>query len=217
MSERNETGTVYVVDDDPSICELVEAIVVGAGFKAKCFPSADEFLKAVLSPTPGCVLLDLEMPGTSGLEFLERQGGGGGGEHEKMPVIILTAHGDVRTAVKSLKLGAADFLEKPFEKEALIGHVTIAIDADRKRRQSSQSRQEVANRLATLSPRERELLAAVIEGKSTKMIADSLRISARTVDHHRANLMEKMHAANVADLVRMALEAGFAVKKDKAD
>jgi FixJ family two-component response regulator len=132
-----------------------------------------------------------------------------------MPVIVLTAHGSVRTAVKSLKLGAVDFLEKPFEREVLLERVQTAVAADRTRRESAQSRQEVADRLATLSPRERELLGAVIEGKSTKMIADGLGISARTVDHHRANLMEKMHAANVADLVRMALEAGFEGKKDK--
>jgi FixJ family two-component response regulator len=211
MSEQSVTGVVYIVDDDPSICQLVEAIVTGAGYKSRSFASADEFMHAQLSAEPGCLLLDLELPGISGLELLERRAAGDG----QMPVIILPAPGSVRTAVQSLKLGAVDFLEKPFDREILLERVHTAIAADRTRRQSAQSRQQVADRLATLSPRERELLGAVIEGKSTKMIADGLGISARTVDHHRANLMEKMHAANVADLVRMALEAGFESKKQK--
>jgi two-component system response regulator FixJ len=211
MSEPQDKGIVYVVDDDPSICSLVEAIVTGAGFQARCFSTADEFANFKPPAAPACVVLDLELPGTSGLELLERRGAGGGGE--ALPVIVLTAHGSVRTAVQSLKLGAVDFLEKPFEREVLLERVEAAVAADRQRRRDAEGRQGVAKRLASLSPRERELLGAVIEGKSTKMIADTLGISARTVDHHRANLMEKMHAANVADLVRMALEAGFMKKQ----
>jgi len=203
-----DRGIVYIVDDDPSICTLIEAIATQAGLQAKSFATADDFARYTLPDQPSCLLLDLELPGTSGLELLERQIS----DSCRCPVIVLTAHGSVRTAVKSLKLGAVDFLEKPFEPAALLERVQAAIAADRTRRAASGSTNEVRKRLATLSPRERELLAAVIEGKSTKMIADTLKISARTVDHHRANLMEKMHAANVADLVRMALEAGFNAK-----
>jgi RNA polymerase sigma factor (sigma-70 family) len=204
----NEQSIVYVVDDDPAIRSLVEAILRGAGLETKSFTSASDFENATLVDAPGCILLDLEMPGLSGLELLERR------FHGKLPcpVIILTAHGTVQTAVKSLKLGAIDFMEKPFERQALLDLVQKAIATDRTRRDAEKNREAVRKRLATLSPRERELLAAVIEGKSTKMIADTLNISARTVDHHRANLMEKMLAANVADLVRMSLEAGFNAK-----
>jgi RNA polymerase sigma factor (sigma-70 family) len=210
MSEPIDPGVVYIVDDDPSICSLLEAIINGAGLKTKCFATADDFVNSSLLASPGCILLDLELPGISGIEWLERRAGTSA---EQLPVIVLTGHGSVRTAVKSLQLGAVDFLEKPFEKEVLLERVQAAIATDRDRRRANESKQDVSKRLASLSPRERELLAAVIEGKSTKMIADGLGISARTVDHHRANLMEKMHAANVADLVRMALEAGFPPKK----
>jgi two-component system response regulator FixJ len=127
-------------------------------------------------------------------------------------VIIVSGKGSVQTAVKSMKLGAVDFLEKPFERPVLLKLVQAAVNNDRKRREEATTLADTQRRLATLSPRERELLTAVIEGKSTKMIADELAISARTVDHHRANLMEKMNAANVADLVRKSIQAGAGSK-----
>jgi two-component system response regulator FixJ len=196
---------VYIVDDDPSIRNLVEALVRGAGLDVKCFANADEFAGFTLTDRPSCILLDLEMPGRSGLEMLDHRFPGA----LPCPVIIMTAHASVPLAVKSLKRGVVDFLEKPFEHQALLRLVQAAIASDRTRRANSGTMEELRKRLATLSPRERELLGAVIDGKSTKMIADELQISARTVDHHRANLMEKMQAANVADLVRMALKADF--------
>jgi FixJ family two-component response regulator len=177
----------------------------------RSFASAEEFAGFSMPDGVSCILLDLEMPGLSGLEFLEKhfqEKSAGGG----CPVIIVTAHGSVPAAVKSFKLGAVDFLEKPFERPVLVKAVNTALASDRTRREAKGASDEVRKRLGTLSPREAELLAAVIEGKSTKMIADELGISARTVDHHRANLMAKMRAANVADLVRMSVEAGFAAK-----
>jgi FixJ family two-component response regulator len=202
-----DNPAVYVVDDDASVRALIAATVRTAGIEPVLFESADQFASFQIPDRPACILLDLEMPGSSGLDLLERHFNGGGST--PCPVIIVTGHASVPAAVKSMKLGAVDFLEKPFERQTLLALVQAAIDKDRQRRAAAVSTSEVTRRLATLSPRERELLAAVIDGKSTKMIADELGISARTVDHHRANLMEKMAAANVADLVRMAVAANF--------
>ena len=195
---------VYVIDDDPSMRSLIEATVQGMGVTAKSFASANDFIGHPLQDQNACVLLDLEMPGLSGLEFLEKHIA----NKVDLPVIIITAHASVQAAVRSLKMGAVDFLEKPFEREVLVKAVERALEKDRLRRSTMTSKNDIRRRLATLSPRESELLRAVVEGKSTKMIADELGISPRTVDHHRANLMEKMRAANVADLVRMTVEAG---------
>jgi two-component system response regulator FixJ len=195
---------VYVIDDDPSMRSLIEATVQGMGAEVKSFASANEFVGHPLKDQNACVLLDLEMPGLSGLEFLEKHFVG----KVELPVIVVTAHASVQIAVRSLKMGAVDFLEKPFERQVLMQAVEQALAKDRARRLEVNAKNEVRRRLLTLSPRETELLHAVVEGKSTKMIADELGISPRTVDHHRANLMEKMRAANVADLVRMAVEAG---------
>ncbi len=207
----NPTNTAYVIDDDPSMRSLMEATLKAEGIEVRSFASAEEFAAFSMPDGVSCILLDLEMPGLSGLEFLEKHfhgtSGGGG-----CPVLVVTAHGSVPAAVKSFKLGAVDFLEKPFERPVLVKAVNAALAADKARRDAKGASDEVRKRLGTLSPRESELLAAVIEGKSTKMIADELGISARTVDHHRANLMAKMRAANVADLVRMAVEAGFVAK-----
>jgi FixJ family two-component response regulator len=201
-----DNPAVYIVDDDASVRALIAATVRAAGIEPVTFESADQFAAFTLPDRPACILLDLEMPGRSGLDLLERHFNGGG---MPCPVIIVTAHASVQAAVKSMKLGAVDFLEKPFERQTLLTLVQGAIEKDRQRRAAAGAVSEITRRLGTLSPRERELLGAVIDGKSTKMIADELGISARTVDHHRANLMEKMAAANVADLVRMAVAANF--------
>jgi two-component system, LuxR family, response regulator FixJ len=204
-----EPGVVYVVDDDPSMCELIEASLTRAGLKVRSFPSAEVFSKADLcadGPTsPRCVLLDLVMPGLSGLEFLERHWGG----EAPCPVIIISARGSIRTAVKSMQLGAVDFLEKPFSTEALTELVLRTLQAHPCDCQGVKERRAIRERIARLSPRERELLDCIVRGHSTKMIADRLGISARTIDHHRANMMDKMHAGNVADLVRMAVQGDY--------
>jgi len=208
----NLPGIVYLIDDDPSIRSLIEATLRAEGLEVRSFASAEDFAAHTMPDAVSCLLLDLEMPGLSGLEFLEKHFQG----KVRCPVIIVTGHGSVPAAVKSLKMGALDFLEKPFERPVLVKAVNAALEADRARRAAMAANEEVQQRLKILSPRESELLAAVIEGKSTKMIADELGISARTVDHHRANLMSKMRAANVADLVRMAVEAGFDAKPGAA-
>jgi two-component system, LuxR family, response regulator FixJ len=206
------TGVIFVIDDDVSMCELIEATLRRAGQQVRTFPSIEAFSEGVnlleeSAKMPCCLLLDLVMPGQSGLEFLEEHYGKGGAP---CPVIIITARGSVRDAVKSMKLGAIDFLEKPFATEALTALVLETLKHSQSQGLDAQARQLVRGRIASLSPRERELLGAIVQGNSTKMIANRLEISARTVDHHRANLMEKMQATNVADLVRMAMQADYA-------
>ncbi|HVX84291.1 MAG TPA: response regulator [Phycisphaerae bacterium] len=200
-----DSPAAYIVDDDASMRALIGATLQSVGIEPVFFASADEFATFKIPDRPACILLDLQMPGQSGLELLERHFE----STASCPVIVVTAHASVQVAVKSMKLGAVDFLEKPIDRPALLAKVQAAIEKDRQRRAASVETQEITRRLNTLSPREKELLWTVIEGKSTKMIADQLGISARTVDHHRANLMQKMQAANVADLVRMAVAANF--------
>jgi two-component system, LuxR family, response regulator FixJ len=199
---------VFVVDDDASMCELIALTLQRAGLEVRTFLSAEAFAKAnILEECKSgncCLLLDLIMPGLSGLEYLEKHRA-----DLPCPVIMITARGSIQDAVKSMKLGAVDFLEKPFSAEAL---TRVVLETLKNRRDAAAmvvERADVRTRIASLSPRERELLDAIVMGSSTKMIADRLGISPRTVDHHRANLMEKMRAANVADLVRMAMHADY--------
>ncbi len=205
-----EVGVVHVVDDDPSIRDLVQAALQRAQLQVKTYPSAEAFAAVdfdaeIAGPLPCCVLLDLVMPGTSGLELLESKGKG----KPCCPVIVMTARASVESAVKSMKLGAVDFIEKPFSPEALTALVLATLKKHEGSKALCHDHEAVRRRLAILSPREAELLEAIVLGRSTKMIADTLGISARTVDHHRANLMDKMQANNVADLVRMAVEADY--------
>jgi len=205
----SDIGFVVVVDDDESLCALIENTLKQAGLRVRTFTSAEAFIAAdvrsEVGDSPCCLLMDLVMPGLSGLDILEKH------YPEKMgcSVIMMTARGTVDAAVKSMKLGAVDFLEKPFSPETL---KTLVLDTLKKSKNSSATaskREALRAKLTLLSPRERELLSAIVAGSSTKMIADALQISSRTVDHHRANLMEKMKANNVADLVRMAVEGDY--------
>jgi two-component system response regulator FixJ len=205
-----ESGTVYVVDDDAAMRDLIEVTLKHAGLASRAHPSIDSFLQDIQGrddhEAPACLLLDLVLPGISGLDFLEQRFRAG----LPWPVIIITAKGSVRAAVRSLKMGAVDFLEKPFSPEELKTAVLEALQRHQQQLVQVREREELRNRLARLSRRERELLTAIVQGQSTKMIAETLGISARTVDHHRANLMDKMRATNVADLVRMAMQASSA-------
>lgn len=212
---------VYVVDDDPAMRDIIEAGLRRLGCSVQSFPSAEALIASGVCIAPrridenspaNCLLLDLEMPGASGLELLEtiRQ------MHVGLPayrpplaVIVVTARGSVQSAVTSMKLGAVDFLEKPFEIDTLVKLVRDTLDRQEKLFAVARECEAVRVRIGSLSARERELLESIVLGQSTKMIADALGISARTVDHHRANLMEKMKAENVADLVRMAMQADY--------
>jgi FixJ family two-component response regulator len=190
--------TVFVVDDDPSVRKGLARLLSSAGYRADTFPSADEFLARWLpDPVPGCALLDIMMPGIDGLELQRRLLD----ERHRLPIIFITGHGDIPSSVRAMKAGAVDFLAKPFNDEDLFRAVREAIARDARDRDERQERDAVAARYATLTPREREVMAIVVRGKLNKQIAHELGLSEKTVKIHRGRVMEKMQVQSVADLV----------------
>jgi FixJ family two-component response regulator len=196
--------TVYIVDDDATFARGLARLVGAAGWKAEVFTSAGEFLAAGRGENPGCVLLDVRMPGMRGPDayraMIQR--------HIELPVIFLTGHGDVPTSVYAMKLGAVDFLEKPVPGDVLVGTIRTALARDAVRRESDRVRRGIAERVALLTPREREVMGHVIMGRLNKQIAADLGISLKTVKAHRARVMEKMDAKSVAALVDLCRTAG---------
>ena len=196
---------VHVIDDDDAIRQSLAFLLSTAKMEVKTYPSAAAFLEALPGLTPGCIITDVRMPGISGIELVRRLKELNVGA----PVIVITGHGDVPLAVEAMKIGAADFLEKPFDDEVLLASVRSALkqqDAETKRRSE---RGEVEGRLATLSSRERDVLGGLVAGRANKQIAFDLGISPRTVEIYRANLMNKMQAGSLSELVRMALVVGL--------
>ncbi|MEA3277836.1 MAG: response regulator transcription factor [Pseudomonadota bacterium] len=199
----NGQPTVFVVDDDQAMRNSLKWLIDSIGMKVQTFGSADEFLNNCYPGRAGCLLLDVRMPGMSGLELqahLARQ-------EIRLPVIIITGHGDVAMAVRAMKAGAVDFIEKPFNDEALLASIRNALDFDEKQRVLQSQRAQIATRLAELTPREHEVMDMVTDGRSNKEIAAALGVSTKTVEAHRARVMEKMRASSLAELVRMALIA----------
>jgi len=197
--------TVFVVDDDQAMRDSLTWLIESAGLRVQAFGSAEEFLRVYYPGQAGCLLLDVRMPGMSGLELqanLARQ-------EIRIPVIIITGHGDVAMAVKAMRAGALDFIEKPFDHEALLPSLRMALDADRRRRGDRSQRAEIARRLAELTPREHEVMEMVIDGRSNREIAVALGVSTKTVEAHRARVMDKMRAQSLAELVRLCLNAGL--------
>lgn len=196
--------TVFVVDDDQAMRNSLKWLIESVGMKVRTYESADEFLTNYYPGRAGCLLLDVRMPGMSGLELqahLARR-------EIQLPVIIITGHGDVGMAVKAMKSGAVDFIEKPFNDESLLGSIRNALEFGEKQRSLQSQRSEIAMRLAELTPREHEVMDMVTDGRSNKEIATALGVSAKTVEAHRARVMDKMRATSLAELVRMALVAG---------
>lgn len=196
---------VFIVDDDPAIRKSMSMMLEAHGLAWKAFASAAEFLEAYSPSQRGCVLLDLRMPGMTGEELLKtlRQGGVG------VPVIIITGHGDVPTAVRTMKLGVVDFLEKPADTDVLIQRIHEALRQDDLRRDKEAADEQVRKRVERLTPRERELLGMLAAGKTSKEIASTLGVSVKTVDNHRAHLLTKLEASNVAELAAIAVRAGL--------
>jgi len=196
----SKTGTVYVVDDDEAVRDSTVLFLVHQGWTVRAFASASEFLKGVDAQVIGCVLLDIRMPGMTGLELqtllLESE--------FDLPIIFLTGHGDVKQSVQALKSGAIDFLEKPYDQTTLTERVTEAIDWHVVNRSKSQVAAEFQTRFASLTPRERQVMQFMVEGMATKLIAKNIDISPRTVDVYRANILQKMNVSNLAELVRIA-------------
>lgn len=195
--------TVFVVDDDQSVRDSLRWLLESAAIAVETFSSAQKFLDAYDRQRAGCLLLDVRMPGMSGLELQERLSR----EELSLPVIIITGHADVQMAVRAMKFGAVDFVEKPFNDQVLLECVQHAIHQDRRARDSHAETEDIRRRLAKLTPREREVLDMVIDGKLSKQIAVEFGLSEKTVEVHRAHIMSKMEAENVADLVRLTLTA----------
>jgi two-component system, LuxR family, response regulator FixJ len=195
---------VHVIDDDEAVRHSIEFLLRTSGVTARTYDSALAFLNALPTIDPGCIITDVRMPGISGIELLRRLA-----EMQiKMPVIVITGHGDVPLAVEAMKSGAVDFLEKPFEDELLLGSVRSALNRSQENAEREAERAEVEARLATLTNREREVLEGLVAGKPNKIIAFDLAISPRTVEIYRANVMTKMEAGSLSELVRMALVVG---------
>jgi two-component system response regulator FixJ len=192
---------VYVVDDDADVRESMRALLTSAGFQVHAFDSAKSFLGTSLSQS-GCVITDVRMPDIDGLELLNEMRK----QRVTLPVIVVTGFGDIPLAVRAMKAGAFEFLEKPVDPTGIADCVERALASHGNVAQSARASREVADRLTQLTSREREVLVGVVSGKPNKMIAKDLSISPRTVEIHRAHLMEKMKAKNLADLVRMTLD-----------
>jgi len=201
----SEQAVVHVIDDDEAIRESLAFLLRAARIGVKTYPSAAAFLDAPREAATSCVITDVRMPGMSGLDLLRRLK-----ELEiALPVIVITGHGDVPLAVEAMKIGAVDFLEKPFDEEVLLASVRSALREHDAQARRHTERGEVEARLATLSNREREVLDGLVAGRANKQIAFDLGISPRTVEIYRANLMAKMQAGSLSELVRMALIVGI--------
>jgi two-component system, LuxR family, response regulator FixJ len=201
----SETAIVHVIDDDEALRDSLAFLLRTADLEVMSHASAAAFLDALPLTGLTCIITDVRMPGLSGIDLLRRVRELG----IEVPVIVITGHGDVPLAVEAMRFGAVDFLEKPFDDEILLQSVRAALrqQAGAARRQSE--RAEIENRLAALSPRERDVLGGLVAGRANKQIAFELGISPRTVEIYRANLMDKMQAGSLSDLVRMALIVGI--------
>jgi FixJ family two-component response regulator len=203
VSETNPI--VFVVDDDLSVRRSTERLMRSAGLDVQSFSSAREFLKIPRPERPACLVLDVRMPGLSGMDL----------QHEltqagiRIPIIFITAHGDIPMSVRAMKSGAAEFLTKPFRSRTLLDAVRAAIEQDRSVRKSRSEIEELRGRYKHLTPREREVLPLVAAGLLNKQVASELATTERTIKFHRAHIMQKAHAESLADLVRMVEKLGI--------
>jgi two-component system response regulator FixJ len=198
--------TVHVVDDDPAVRRSLERLLDAAGFHVFSYQSPAAFLNAASGLSAGCVLLDIRMPGVDGLEVQARLNR----LRVNLPVIVMTGHGDVPSAVRAMKAGAVDFLEKPFDDETLLNAIGGAFAKASRLIGGDREAVRAAQRIATLSPREREVLDALLAGRQNKVIAFDLNISVRTVEVHRARMMERLGTKQFADAIRLAVMATLA-------
>jgi FixJ family two-component response regulator len=200
MPTEPQNAVVHIVDDDEGLCRAVSSLVRSVGFATRTYGSAQEFLDARADDLAGCLILDVRLPGISGLDFQERLAALGIG----LPVILMTGHGDIPMSVRAMKAGAVDFLPKPFRDQDMLDAVAAAIERDDKRREADGDTAQVRDCFATLSPREKQVMMLVTTGKMNKQVAGDLGLSEITVKIHRGAAMRKMGARTLADLVRMA-------------
>ena len=198
----DQDPTAYVVDDDESIRTLWRWLMESNGIAVKTFATASEFIETYRNGSAGCLVLDLKLPGMSGLELQEYLNAKG----IEIPIVFVTGHGDVPAAVSALKGGAVDFIQKPFSHHEVLAIIAKAFLRDAELRDKRALRSRIAGRLATLTEREREVLQRIIEGKPNKIIASELDISVKTVEFHRAKVMEKTGVDSVAELVQVAMQ-----------
>jgi two-component system response regulator FixJ len=200
-----DRGRVYVIDDDEAMRDSLNFLLDTANFEVTLFETALAFLEALPSLEFGCVVSDVRMPGLDGIELLKRMKA----DNSTFPILIMTGHGDVPLAVEAMKLGAVDFLEKPFEDDRLVAMIETAIHRAEPAARSEALTLEIAGRIASLSPRERQVMDGLIAGLSNKLIARDYDISPRTIEVYRANVMTKMQANSLSELVRLAMRAGL--------
>jgi FixJ family two-component response regulator len=199
-----EAPIVYVIDDDAVMREALSSLFRSIGLQVQLFSSAPELLRGNLAEKPSCLVLDIRLPGVSGLEFQAELAKAG----IHIPIIFMTGHGDITMSVQAMKAGAVDFLEKPFRHQEMLDAVALAIERDRKRREGEKTLSELQARFESLTPREREVIGFVAAGMMNKQAAGEMGVTEITVKIHRGHLMRKMQARSLADLVRMAEALG---------
>ena len=204
----NIKPTVFIVDDEPAVLKALSRLLRSTGLATETFSSSQDFLSHYLPNTPGCLVLDVAMPGLNGLELQKALMAKG----SAVPIIFLTGHGDIPMSVQAMKRGAADFLTKPVDDDELLNAVRAALEKDRVARQARAEIADIEERLATLTPREREVLEHVVSGQLNKQTAAELGIVEKTIKVHRARMMEKMKAQSLAELVHLAEKAGIGRK-----
>ncbi|MGY4496815.1 two-component system response regulator FixJ [Bradyrhizobium sp. GM24.11] len=198
-------GIIYVIDDDDAMRDSLNFLLDSSGYSVTLFDDAQRFMEALPGLAFGCVVSDVRMPGIDGIELLKRMKA----QHSPFPILIMTGHGDVPLAVEAMKLGAVDFLEKPFEDDRLVAMIETAIRQAEPAAKSEAIAQDVAARVASLSSRERQVMEGLVAGLSNKLIARDYDISPRTIEVYRANVMTKMQAGSLSELVRLAMRAGM--------
>jgi two-component system response regulator FixJ len=205
MSTMQPEPVIYVIDDDEAVRQSLDFLLRTAGFTVRTFESAKAFLEIMPQLRSGCIITDVRMPNISGIDLMRRVKELG----VDIPVIMITGHGDISLAVEAMKIGAADFLEKPFDDDQLLAALRSTLSRDAGKAERKAELAEIHDKLATLSNRERQVLEGLVAGSANKTIAFDLGISPRTVEIYRANLMTKMAAKSLSDLVRMAMMAGI--------
>jgi FixJ family two-component response regulator len=209
---RRYNPVIAIVDDDPSAREGLSSLIRSAGLRVETFESAQEFLARPATEAPSCLLLDLQLPGLSGLDLQQRMAEVG----LEIPIVFLTGHGDIPASVRAMKAGAVEFLTKPFDDEKLLRAIEEAIERDQRIRQRQADTRELRNCYESLTAREQEIMQQVVSGLLNKQIAAELNITEFTVKIHRGRVMRKMHADSLADLVRMAENLGVHSPKRSA-
>jgi FixJ family two-component response regulator len=205
LPRLNDAAIVCVIDDDEDVCKAVERLLRSTGLAVETFPSPQAFLAYPLADRPSCLVLDVQLPGQSGLDLqtaLEQA-------DLNIPIVFVTGHGDVPTSVRAMKAGAVDFLEKPFEDRHLLDCIHRALDASRERRADRAERAMIRQRIDSLTPREHQVLELVVTGMLNKQVAGELGAAEKTIKVHRGRIMTKMHANSLVDLARMTEKVGM--------